>query len=588
VVRQPGLRPAGVRLAPATILVELRVRNYALIQDLTLQFKPGFNVLTGETGAGKSILVGALSLLLGGKPDPDMIRSGADSATIEARFTNPGCIAADCERLGIDRGNELTLRRRVERDGRGTIHANDSSLTLAGLGQLCDRLVDIHGQHQHQLLLRPQVHLETLDAYAGISAERERFAADFADCRRVDEELDRLQHELSERHQRRELTEFQYRELRDASILPGEVEALRAEQTLLQTSERRFALIRRLEELLYEQESSILGSLAAVEKTLAELTELDNSLASHRTSVADSRALLDDLWRALVRYHDALDFSPERVEEINARLFLVEKLERKYRVPAAELPDLAAKLQAELNSLELDETRVDELKQESVRRHEELVQHAAALSRKRQQARLKLEKALTEEFAAMGLESARLEVNIASAGNSLTPSGADSVEFLFSANPGEPLRPLRKVASGGELSRIMLALKGVLAGVDPVPVLVFDEIDVGIGGRVAENVGRRLARLSSTHQVICITHLPQIAKHADAHFVVTKQTRAGRTSTSIRELNPEQRVNELARMTSGARITDSGLAHAREMLNTARPRSSDGDATPTDNRRTRR
>lgn len=570
-----------VRPSPPTVLAELRVHNYALIPELALAFAPGFNVLTGETGAGKSIVVGALSLLLGGRPDPDTIRSGADSALVEARFTNPGCVAADCELLGVDMDGELILRRRVDRNGRGAIHANDVSLTVAGLEQLGDRLVDLHGQHQHQLLLRPHTHLDTLDAYAGISADRDRFAASFADWRRAADELDRLQRELAERRQRRELTEFQYRELAEANFQPGEVETLRAEQRLLQTTERRYALVRSVETLLSEQDGSILGALAAVDKSLAELAGLDESIAPRRAVALECRALLEDLWRELLRYRETIDFSPERVEEINSRLFLFEKLERKYRVPADELPGLAQRLRTELDSLELDESRVTELEQELVRRHAELTACAAALSRRRHQARLKLAKALRPEFAALGLDNARLEVNIAP-GDTLTPAGTDDVEFLFSANPGEQLKSLRKVASGGELSRIMLALKSVLTRVDPVPVLVFDEIDVGIGGRVAENVGRRLARLSQSHQVICITHLPQIAKHAAAHFLVTKLTDAGRTTTSVRRLSDEERVNELARMTSGDRITKSGLAHAREMLEAARRDHSTETRTPAD------
>ncbi|MEO0077484.1 MAG: DNA repair protein RecN, partial [candidate division WOR-3 bacterium] len=525
---------------------------------------------TGETGAGKSILIGALSLLLGGRHDPDTIRSEADSATVEARFANPSCIAAECDRLGIDLGGELILRRRVDRCGRGAIHANDTTLTVSGLEQLGDRLVDLHGQHQHQLLLRTKVHMETLDAYAETSAECKRFASDFADCRRIADELSRLQKELSERQRRRDLTEFQFRELADANIQPDEATALRTEQLLQQSTERRFALVRRTEELLSERDESVLSLLAALEKTMAELAKLDESLAALAAAVVEARVSLDDVWRAIIQYRDAIDFSPERIEEINSRLFLIEKLERKYRTPAAELPDLARRLRAELNALETDESRINELQQELTRRREELATRAAVLSRRRHQARIQLEKALSAELPALGLENARFKVNITSVGDSLTPSGADCVEFLFSANPGEPLKPLRKVASGGELSRLMLAIKGTLARIDPVPILVFDEIDAGIGGRVAENVGRRLARLGQTHQVICITHLPQIAKHADSHFLVEKRTSAGRMTTSVRRLSDQERISELARMTGGTQVTKLGLTHAREMLESAK------------------
>ena len=564
------------------MLAEIRIRNYALIDDLTIEFSPGLNVLSGETGAGKSIILGALSLLLGDRPDPDMIRTGADTAQVEGRFEVGRRLAGECSELGIAPAEEerplLLLRRRTERSGRGAAYANDSSITVAALQKLGDRLVDLHGQHQHQLLLKPEVHLDILDEYAGLGTERSDFAERFRGFEEKSAELTRLDKEMAERRARRELTEFQLKELNAAQVKFGELEELTRERDLLQTAERRFTLARQLEELLSEQEGSIIGLLGVAGKTLRELAELDPGLAERRALLDEARAGADDLWRELVRYRESIEFSPERMDEVNSRLFLIERLERKYGVRADELAALEAGLNSELDSIESGDSRREELAAELAAVRQDLSSRAEALSRKRSKARAELEKRLTTEFEALGLGKARLEVSISRVPDPngaverggerfrLTLTGIDTVAFLFTANPGEELRPLRKVASGGELSRVMLALKGVLSQADPVPTLVFDEIDVGIGGKVAESVGKRLSRLARTHQVICITHLPQIAKYAERHLLVAKSVRGSRTTSSIRTLDADARVEELARMTSGAAVTRAGLAHAREML----------------------
>jgi len=567
------------------MLAEIRIRNYALIEDLTIELSPGLNVLSGETGAGKSIVIGALSLLLGDKPDTDMIRTGADTAQVEGRFDVNKRLAGECSGLDIpiaeDDTPQLLLRRRTERNGRGAAYANDSGITVAALQKLGDRLVDLHGQHQHQLLLKPEVHLDILDEYAGLGPERQKFAEQFHAFEAASTELARIEKELTERKARRELTEFQLKELSGAQVKPGELEELNNERELLQTAERRFTLVRQLEELLSEQEGSIIGLLGAAGKALAELAELDPNLAERRPVLTEAQAGADDLWRELVRYRAGIEFSPERMEAVNARLFLIEKLERKYGLTAAELPTFEAGLKAELDSIEVDSSRRDELAKELTGLKRDLATGADALSRKRGRARSELERRLKDEFEVLGMGKAALSVSLARVPDPngvyerdgecfrLTPAGVDTAEFLFSANPGEELRPLRKVASGGELSRIMLALKSVLSQADPVPTLVFDEIDVGIGGKVAEAVGKRLSRLARARQVICITHLPQIAKYADRHLLVSKSTRGGRTLTAIRPLDAEGRVEELARMTSGTAVTSVSVAHAREMLETA-------------------
>jgi DNA repair protein RecN (Recombination protein N) len=560
------------------MLTELSIRDYALIETLRLELGPGLTVLTGETGAGKSIVVGALSLLLGGRADSDMVRTGADSALVEARFELNEEMAEQCRALGIEPGSAaepvLILRRRVERNGRGTCHANDSGLTLAALERLGDRLVDLHGQHQHQFLLRPDVHLDILDDYAGLTQERAEFSERFHACEQTRTELARLEQELATKSARRDLTEFQARELTDAAVEPGEAAALQRERELLESAERRHTLVHETRQLLSEGEVTACGLVGAAEKALAELSRIDDRLAERRSVLAEARVLLDELWRELVRYGETIDFSAERLDAVNARLFLIERLERKYGVSADELPTLARRLQAELGDAAADNDRRDALAARLASLQAELVARARRLSRQRNRSRARLEQQLHQELAAVGLGRAELVIDIrfpsdAELAAVLTERGGDTAEFLFTANPGEERRPLRKVASGGELSRIMLALKGVLAHADPVPTLVFDEIDSGIGGRVAETVGQRLARLGRTHQVICITHLPQIAKYAARHLLVEKSTRGARTRTQVRELDAESRVLELARMAGGATVTRAALAHAREMLKSA-------------------
>lgn len=553
------------------MLAELRIRDYALIDDLRIELHPGFNVLTGETGAGKSIVLGALSLVLGEKPDPDMIRTGAGHAEVEARFEEPASVDGECDKMGIEieQGN-LILRRRAERAGRNSAHANDSSITVAGMRALGDRLVDLHGQHQHQLLLKPDVHLDILDAYAGLSAQRSRLAEDYLRFQDLKKQLAELEQDIATRREHQELIEYQLKELIDAAVSDGELDELHHEKELLESAEKRCRLAQEVEELLSEQEGSAIESLEACSQRLVELGRLDESLGSEKQRLDEAQSLLDEVWRKIVGYRDGIQFSPDRLEEVNNRLFLLEKLGRKHRVPAEELPALGQRLQAELDDIELHTERRDGLRSGLAALEARLLSQAGALSSKRSAAKKRLEARMRTELRALGLERAQLVVQITrpdgQTAENLERTGFDRVEFLFSGNPGEEIRPLRKVASGGELSRIMLGLKNTLARVNLVPTMVFDEVDVGIGGRVAESVGRRLARLGKSQQVVCITHLPQIAKYADRHFLVTKSTSKGRTTTAIRSLSHEERVEELARMSAGTQVTATGLAHAREML----------------------
>lgn len=562
------------------MLTELRIKNYALIDDLEISYSNGLNVLTGETGAGKSIVIGALSLLLGERAESDMIRTGANSCEIEGIFSIKPNSIANLSDLPIDKTETIIIRRKIESNGRSSCYINDRSVTANTLKRLGDLLVDLHGQHEHQSLLRIEFHRQILDDFAQLDSKREALGEIYFAYFTQKAELDTLTEQIRQRKERRALDEFQYQELSAAQLKVGENETLLKEKTLLESAEKRFRLAQELNQIISENEGSLLEQFDIFQKHLAELISIDESLAASLNDIKSIRSVFDELWRNIVKYRDRIEFSPQRLEAINERLFLIEKLQKKYSRNIEALLVLQKNLEESLSSIEIDESRIVELKQELALKENKLIKQAKELSRGRQQAKKTIESKLEQELAELGMPQARFIVSIApiedeaglyqEAGKRyrLDENGIDQVEFLFSANPGEEPKPLRKIASGGELSRIMLALKSVTAS--RIPILVFDEIDLGIGGRVAEAVGKKLVKLSRNSQVICITHLPQIAKYAQSHFRVTKSTKAGRTRTTLLPLAESDRIEEIARMLAGTKISKTTISHARELLKEAK------------------
>jgi DNA repair protein RecN (Recombination protein N) len=581
------------------MLRSLRIQNYALIDDLTIEFEPGLNVLTGETGAGKSIIIGALSLVLGDKTDPELIRTGKESALVDAVFEPEGAgpaLRQLLEETALEpAGDEpLVLRRKLVRNGKGNCLVNDHPVNQTTLKRLGDLLVDLHGQHEHQSLLNRALHLDVLDGFAGLGTQRVQLAQRYQDDRATEQELTRIAGELKTRRERRDVTEFQYRELQTARLVPDELDALHAEKELLESAEKRLGLVRELSEIISEGERAVLDQLNGAARRLETLAQLDSRLNPADADLKQATFLLDELGRTIVKYRETIDAPPGRLDEVNERLFALERLVRKYSpvLPGADrqaIERLVARreeLGQELASLEIDETRMRELEAQLGAQRTELVRRARQLSQARKKARARFEERLGQELTSLGMGRARIAVSIERQEDPegryevegrhyhLDARGIDDVEFLFTANPGEEVKPLRKIASGGELSRIMLALKGVVdpdssrrvASESGVPVMVFDEIDVGIGGRIAETVGRKLAQIAHGRQVICITHLPQIAQFGETHFLVSKAVQSGRTLTRIAQLTAEERITEIARMLAGAEVTKTALAHAREML----------------------
>ncbi len=565
------------------MLWELRIRNFGIIDDLEVTLAPGLNVLTGETGAGKSLIVDAVSAILGARAQPEWLRAGATSGFVEGIFKLEGDVAervsAFLRQEGLDEEEGLlVLSREMRAGGRNIARVNGRTVTTGLLAEIGAMLVDIHGQGDHLSLLRPRAHLFLLDRYAHLEEMRSALAEGVTRLRQVRRELENLRTHARDLAQRADLLAYQIEEIQGAALQPGEDEELETERRRLTHAEH---LIQGVEEAILALEGDVgavagaLDLLGSVQERLDRLSEMDGTLrglAEQAEILADQ---VNDLLRALHDYREQVEFNPQRLEEVEERLALIWNLKRKYGDTIEEILAYAEKAEAELNTIQGADERIEELEREEARLLHELGEMAAALSQKRREAAERLAREVEAELQELRMKDTRFRVDFRQqedpeglpvGGRRLAfdATGIDRVEFLVSANPGEPLRPLARVASGGETARLMLALKTVLAHADPVPVLIFDEIDVGIGGRVGGVVGRKLWNLARTHQVLCVTHLPQLAAYGDRHFSVTKHVEGERTVVRVRVLEGEERVRELAAMLGAP--TEAGLRSAEEML----------------------
>ncbi len=573
------------------MLQEIHIQDYAIIENLSVEFRAGFNVLTGETGSGKSILVDALSLALGGRGSPDVIRSGRDRATVTAVFQaeRKPPWKAWLDEYGVAGGEEgeIILRREVQAGGRSRLLVNDQPVTLTAAKSLAACLVEVHGQSEHVELLSSDVQLDLLDQFAGVCDLLERVATLYARRRELEREWESLNQSEQDRLRSIDLLSFQARELEAARVEKGEDVRLEDEKRVLANLEKIRAAAFQAFSNLYDDEGAASARLAVVARALEELRRYDPSAEPYIEPLAESRARLEDLALFLRDYLGKLQANPRRLEEIEDRLALLDRLKRKYGGTLEEVLAYRGRLARELANLEHADERRGEVGRELEKAAAEYRRAAETLSAQRHEAARKLEKIVRDEVAQLGMEKARFQVHFAAsppkgadpsaAAMSGTARGIDEVDFLISPNPGEDLRPLEKIASGGELSRLMLALKTIVgtgrgSGARGIAAraFVFDEVDAGIGGRVAETVGRRLKRLARDTQVLCVTHLAQIACFADHHYFVEKSERAGRAVATISALTSEKdRAAELARMLSGKQITDAALKHAATMLKQA-------------------
>jgi DNA repair protein RecN (Recombination protein N) len=560
------------------LLAQLTVRNVVLIERLVLELAHGFNVVTGETGAGKSMVVDALSLVLGGRARPDLVRGGADEAEVEALFELPpgSRAAARLEEAGIPSERELVVRRVVQAEGRSRAYVNGRLCTAAQLAEIAADLCDIASQHESVSLTDPATHVEYLDAFGGLEAERVRVAEQVDGLAEVQRELEAASAQERGRAERDDFLRWQMREIDELEPRDGEETELEHERGRLRHAEKLQVATRHAAERLYEGEGAICDELGRLAAELDQAAGIDGSLAALARTVESARGELSDAARALSRYAETVEASPERLAEVEDRAFRLQKLLRKHGPATADLLAYRAGLARELASLESASERVGQLEAEKTRRAAEAGTAARSLSRKRRDAAEKLADAIGRELAQLGMGRARVVVDVqptASAGDALlvdgarlTRTGIDRVEFLIAPNRGEEPRPLRRIASGGELSRALLALKRVLADQGPAGTYVFDEVDAGVGGAVAEVIGRSIAEIGRHRQVVCITHLPQIAALADAHFVVDKTESRGRTHTSVKRLQPSDRVEEIARMLGGIKVGEATRRAAAELL----------------------
>lgn len=550
------------------MLVELRIRDYAVVEDLTLALGPGLNALTGETGAGKSIIVGALSLLLGERASSSVVRAGAARATVEAVFDvtrHPG-VEARLEELGFrPEDGHVILRREVAAEGRNRAWVNGSPATAGVVGELGTALVDLHGQHEHQTLLRPAEQREILDAFASAGEAAARVRAVHERVRALTADLDAREAHLREVESRADFLRFQVGEIDEARLEAGEDEALEAEARRHEHSEELVQGASGLHDLLYAGEEALADRLAEARAALQRLARFDPSLDEVARLLEEAYHAVSDAGRRMGDYATGVDHDPRRLEHVRARLDRIFRLKRKYGPELADVLATGDRVRAELKELEDADHDLGEVRRALDEARQELEEEAAELGARRRGAAADLASAVAAVLPQLGLPGAAFEVRVRTL-DEIGPHGGEAVEFMVAPNKGFDAMPLSRIASGGELSRVMLALKAILAGVDKVPVLVFDEIDAGIGGVVATAVAQKLVEVASRHQVFVVTHLPQLASRAHAHLLVEKDQEGAATATRVRVLEGDDRVEEVARMLGGDPDSPTSRKHARELL----------------------
>ena len=562
----------------------LKIKNIALIDELQLEFAGGLNLLTGETGSGKSIIVDSLGALTGERVSSDLIKEGTQNAQIEGLFQ----IAASDELSKIfdesgvefEAGNEVELivRRELSATGKNRIFVNNQLVTQSFLKRVGAFLVDIHGQGEQATLFNPATHLEMLDEYAGLENPRAQVAGKYGELAAIQRELRSLREDEAQKLQLLDILRFQVEEIGKANLKAGEDDALEEEKRRLNNVEKLSTLSDESYSLLYENEEATVTTLEKAIRRVTELAEYESSFGAYMEGLQTAQAVLEDLAMSVRDFRNRLEFSPERLEEIENRLAEISRLKRKYGGSIESVLNHFSESEARLSNIETAELREEELRKKLKKSREEYLRIARELHDRRAKAARKFEKEVEASLKAVALEKARFEVRINAPNDlqaeetdkSFTAKGFDQIEFYFSANVGESVKPIAKVASGGEASRLMLILKTTARLSEREKAMVFDEIDVGIGGRVAEAVGLKLKELAKTQQVLCVTHQPQVASLADHHFLVQKETAKNRTEISVKELGKAEKVEEIARMLTGREITETARRHAKEMLSVAR------------------
>jgi DNA repair protein RecN (Recombination protein N) len=566
------------------MLQELSIKNFAIIDDLQISFSDGLNILSGETGAGKSIIINAVNLLLGSRANVGLIRTGSQTAELEALFqiAEQSTIAGIMEKNGFHPQEGLLIRRIVSRKARHRIYINGHLATIQTLNLITENLASISGQHAHQRMLREENQLEIIDQFGDLTSLRDEVFSCFHEIVPLIKNLANLKAKQARYAEHVQLLEFQQKEIRQASIIPGEDVALEQERIRLKNSEELFQAVHSSVEALYSAQGAAVERLVAVKKDLEKASRIDPGLVSETERIAEAAINLEDIAEALRTYLKNIQMDENRLEAVEARLDTLSRLKRKY---GTSLEDVLLKLESidhELSGIDNLSKDIADTEKNLSSLHKKLVKLAITLSNKRKSTAETLSKKVERELGTLKMSQTKFQVSfgtlpvdehtdayLATEENIITETGIDRITFLIAPNVGEPLKPLNNIVSGGELSRVVLGLKAILARTEAVETIVFDEVDAGIGGSVAEVVGKKLSSLARHHQIICITHLPQIAKFGDHHFNISKQVVRERTRTSITRLSQAERVKEIARMLGGEEITPATLEHAHEMLKCA-------------------
>ncbi len=549
------------------MLLGLSLKNFTIIDDISVSFTSGLNIITGETGAGKSIIIDAVNIILGEKASPDLIKTGADESRIEALFdiSSYPIIKEKLLSSGFNAsGDELLIKRVIYRKGRSRVHINGETATLAILEHVTEGLIDVFSQHEHQTLLKRGSHLRVLDDLGGNESDLNDLGKIYSSHRELSEKLRQMNDEVKGLSEKEDFLKFQLDEIKKSALRPGEDQELETEKLRLLNSEKLLSASKSAYEEIYEKEPSLSGRLKSLTVEISEAGKIDEPLGKIARALESAIVQIEEASFTLRDYASELSFDTTRLDEIEERLKDIGELKRKYGDTISDILKKGDEIEKELSTITNYDEQLEGLRNKLNDIEINYNKKASVLSEKRKKAGVSLKKVLKKELAKVGIKEAQFAPEFRQ--KDMSPDGIDDVTFLFSANPDEAPKPLARVASGGELSRIMLVLKEAIARTEGGSVIIFDEADSGIGGAVAETVGEKIKNLSVPYQVICITHLPQVAKFGDSHLLVTKTLKDGKTSVSVKNLNDSERVQELARMIGGLTVTQKTIDAAHEML----------------------